>query len=179
MRTNLYVGLIIVLLSSCLTAFSQQHYAVGGVRWHTLHSEFLELPFNKRDTTYLLGYEYHEGAGFWQLMLGYTPHVSRAPEDRNEGVDYVITPQINLIIDDRNWLGGVGILSSYIKTDLEDSEMDGWSDIYWQVMLGYSLNLGNIDVGLMVYYPFEKWSTFSDFKTRDLEFGFTVNYRFK
>lgn len=153
-----------------------------GARYHTRHSQYTELPYNNGDWSYQLGYEYHEGPAFWQLLVDYAPSISKGTDGRGLGVDGVITPQINLLFEDRNWLAGVGALSSYIMYDdkIIDKSLkkDDWTDIYWQVMIGYDLPLPAFDIEVMVYYPFEKWKTFKDFKTDDLEFGIMLKRMF-
>ncbi len=152
------------------------HALAAGARYHQQHSEYLELPFDEGDMSYLLGYEYHEGNAFWQLLVGFAPDISEGEEGRGAGIDSVITPQINLIFEDRNWLGGVGALASYIKA--EDSDADDWTDVYWQLMLGFQIPMPALHVEFMAYYPFEKWSTLSDFDAGDIEYGLLLKFKF-
>lgn len=152
------------------------HALTAGARYHMRHSEFLELPFDDGDMSYLLGYEYHEYSAFWQLLVGYAPDISAGDDGRGIGVESVITPQINLLFEDRNWLGGVGALASYIET--EDSDASDWTDVYWQLMLGFQLPLPALDVEFMAYYPFEEWKALSDFDAGDIEFGLLFKFKF-
>jgi len=147
----------------------------AGARYHMRHSEYAELPYDDGDLSYLLGYEYHENNAFWQLLVGYAPDITTGDED-GTGAKSVVTPQLNLFFADGNWLGGVGILASYIDT--EDSESSDWTDVYWQLMLGLQLPLPVLDVELMAYYPFEKWSTLSEFEAGDIEFGVQIKFKF-
>ena len=147
----------------------------AGVRQHIMHSEFEELPFEDGDLTYTIGYEYHDKHGYWQLLVGYTPEVGIEELGLDEmATDYVITPQLNLIIQDGVVLAGAGILKSYIETE-DDSD---WTDIYWQIMLGFEIPLGAIRLELLAYYPFETWGDIDEFSGSDIEFGGSIKYLF-
>ncbi len=140
----------------------------AGVRQHVTHSVFEELPFEDGDLTYTIGYEYHDKHGYWQLLVGYTPEVGIEELGIDEiAVDYVITPQLNLIIQDGIFLAGTGILGSYIETE-EDSD---WTDVYWQLMLGFEIPLGALRLELLAYYPFESWGEIDEFDFDDVEYG--------
>jgi hypothetical protein len=182
MKTNILLALVVSML--CLTQYqaSASHALAAGARYHARHSQYVELPFDKGDISYLLGYEYQEAAAFWQLLVGYAPSIGEGTDGRGLGVDSVVTPQINLFFEDRNWLAGVGVLASYIILDdkvIADPEReDDWTDVYWQVMLGYQIPLKIYNIEIMAYYPFEKWNTFRDFEGRDIEFGLLLKRRF-
>jgi hypothetical protein len=154
------------------------HALSAGARYHMRHSEYVELPFDDGDISYLLGYEYHEANAFWQLLVGYAPDISEGDDGRGTGVNAVITPQINLLFKDRNWLGGVGALASYIEMEDENGTESDWTDVYWQLMLGFELPLPVLDIEVMAYYPFEKWKTLSDFDAGDIEFGVLLKFKF-
>lgn len=161
---------ILVALLAFTTPWTNAQSGIGmGVRSHVLHTEFEEYPFDEGDLSYVVGYEYHDQAGYWQFLVGYTPDVGDGTV-----VDSIITPQLNLLIQDRAWLAGVGILGSYVETELETD----WTDIYWQVMLGFELPLPIFKLELLAYYPFESWSTFGDFDTDDIEFGALAKFMF-
>ena len=149
---------------------NQNTSVVAGIRRHSEHSEFEELPFERRDMSYGIAWEVHDANGYWQLGVNYTPDVGHATND----VKYVATPFINLMLKDKGWLAGVGVLSSYIVTE-EDKD---WTSLYWQMMLGFSVPVGNFEIDVMGYYPFKSWSKLRDFSTRDLEFGGLFRYRF-
>ena len=145
--------------------------AVGaGARYHVEHSVYDDLPFEDGDLTYTLSYEYHDAAGYWQLMVGYTPEVGDG-----DVVDYVITPQLNLIIQDRIFLAGTGIMSDYIQSVEEGGD---WGDIYWQLMLGFEIPIGPVKLEAMAYYPFDKWGNIPDFDFNDVEFGGSIKFYF-
>ncbi len=170
---------IVCVLSGMMTSAANAKQAISaGARYHTRHSEFIELPYDKGDMSYQIGYEYHEGGGFWQLLVGFTPSISEGTEGRGIGIESVITPQLNLLFEDRNWLAGVGVLASYIRTDDESEIENDWTSIYWQVMLGLRLPLPVFNVEIMAYYPFEKWSTFRDFSGKDIEYGLILKWLF-
>ncbi len=153
----------VALLTALMIPQAEAQSAVGlGIRSHVLHTEFEEYPFDDGDLSYIAGYEYHDNNGYWQLLVGYTPDVGDGTV-----VDSIITPQLNLLIQDGIWLAGVGVLGSYVETT-EDSD---WTDVYWQVMLGLELPLPIFKLDILAYYPFESWSTFGDFDTDDIEFG--------
>ncbi len=175
MKSRFFCSVMFLLILG-LGSNVQARQAIGaGARHHSRHSQFIELPFNKGDMTYTLGYEYHEGGGFWQIILGYAPSISDGTEGRGIGVESILTPQLNLFFEDRNWLGGVGVLASYIRREEAENE---WTDIYWQVMIGYKIPLNVVEVELMAYYPFEKWNRFRDFEADDIEFGIMIKRMF-
>lgn len=175
MKTKILLSVAALLLTMQAPAVAG-HALSAGARYHMRHSEHLELPFDKGDMSYLLGYEYHEGDAFWQLLVGFAPDISEGKDGRGSGIDSVITPQLNLLFKDRNWLGGVGALASYIKT--EDRDVSDWTDIYWQLMLGFQIPLPAFHVEFMAYYPFEKWKTLRNFDARDIEYGLLLKFKF-
>ncbi len=148
----------------------QNTSVVAGIRRHASHSEFEELPFERRDMSYGIAWEVHDANGYWQLGVNYTPDVGHA----TNAVKYVATPFVNLMLKDKGWIAGVGVLSSYIVT----GEEKDWTSLYWQMMLGFSIPVGNFEIDVMAYYPFESWDDVQDFDTRDLEFGGLFRYRF-
>lgn len=139
---------------------------VLGVRQHVRHSVATDLPYGDNDISYLLGYEWREASACWQLAVDYAPDVDSV------GVDYVLTPQLNLIVNDGIWRGGVGILKSYIADDMNTD----WEDIYWQFILGIGIPLGGLTVDVDAFYAFEDWGDIGDFDTDDLEFGASLSF---
>ncbi len=173
--------LLAILLSLTGPLFAQQRgrsrgrssnntSASAGIRRHTTHSEFPELPFERRDMSYSLAWEIHDQNGFWQLGAFYTPDAGNATND----ISYVVTPFINLLLKDRGWVAGVGALSSYVVME-EEKE---WTSIYWQFLLGFSIPVGQLELDIMGFYPFKSWGRVRDFRTGDLEFGGSLRYRF-
>lgn len=128
-----------------------------------------QAPFADGDISAVAAYEYHEEAAFWQIAVDYAP----APRGSN-AVDYVVTPQVNLLFKDRMYHGGVGALVSYVGKN--ESE---WSDIYWQFVFGVGFKMSRrLEAAVDVYYPFESWSKLDEFKFEDLEFGACLKYSF-
>jgi hypothetical protein len=155
--------------SSKKTAFD------AGVRVHSEHSAFTELPYGDGDTTFVGGVEFHDTHGYWQFAVGYTPRISDKEVPLERAVDYTVSPQLNLIFTDRGWQGGMGILSDYIV--YEDGD-DDWTDMYYQFQLGYAFEVPGFTIELMGYYPFEKWGELGDFDFDDLEYGGALKFFF-
>ena len=183
MKTTMLLTITCGLLTLC-TPYARATSSIGvGARQHVQHTIYEDYPYSDGDLSYTIAYEYHDAAGYWQLMVGFTPDVGDRTVDDDDDtgeeeaeplVESIITPQINLLIEDRLWLAGIGILSDYIETT-EDTD---WSDIYWQLMLGLVLPLGNLELEILAYYPFEDWDAISDFDTDDIEFGASVKFMF-
>lgn len=168
-----YILSLSLLTAAASLAQAQQSAVSVGARQHSEHSQFEEIPFQDNDLTYTLGYEYQEQAGYWQLLVGYTPEIGDETLEKS-----VITPQLNFVVQDNIWLGGVGILGSYIETEAESETESDWTDMYWQVMLGVEIPVPIFDLEVLAYYPFEDWGEFSEFDTDDVEFGAALKYPF-
>lgn len=160
-----------IVAGACRPAEAGSHRLGVGMRRHVDHSVFEELPFGEDDISYLLGYEYHEANAYWQIGVGYT----RDPSGTTNAVDYVITPQLNLVFEDNFWRMGTGILSSYISEDGGNSD---WTDPYWQVLLGLSLPLFALDLDVNASYVFEQWGDISEFDFGDIELVGWLSYEF-
>jgi hypothetical protein len=163
--------LLTLMAAISLAAGSEIEHKVSiGTRRHINHSEFDSLPFGDGDLTYLVAYECHEAVGFWQLGIGYTPEPSG-----DKSVDYVLTPQISLIVKDGFWRVGLGALKSYIA----GNQGNNWMDIYWQFNFGINIPFSSrIGLDVNSYYVFEEWDKIMDFDTRDIEFGVLLNFKF-
>ena len=146
--------------------------AIGlGAQYQVEHTDIDDLPFADGDITYTAAYEYHDMGGCWQLMVGYTPDITGT-----NNADYAITPQLNLIMQDKIFLGGVGVLGSYIEST--DTGGD-WTDVYWQMMLGLEVPIGPVKLEAMAYYQFSEWSDFfSGFEFDELVYGGSLKYYF-
>lgn len=165
--------------------FKGTHGVTGGARVHVEHSVFTALPFDDGDFGYLLAYEYHEGLGLWQVGVEYAPS-----PDGDPNVDYVLTPQVSLILQDRIFRAGVGVLWSYVARDSADEAppseetppdeiIDGWSSPYYQFNLGLSFPiLERFALSVDGFYVFEKFDTLKEFDIGDIEWGaaFTVKF---
>ncbi|MCA1809432.1 MAG: hypothetical protein ABR497_03990 [Kiritimatiellia bacterium] len=156
-----------------------QHSLLLGGRYHNEHSHFDALPFGNGDISYLLGYAYGESLGIWQLAVDFAPDVSGGRPDDEDGpraaVDYVVTPQLNVLVKDRIFRGGVGFCTSYIRAE-DDSE---WLDPYWQFFLGFNFPLvGKVSLDATAAYAFEKWDRLDRFDFDDVEFNLVMNLEF-
>ena len=164
------IGALLTVLSGGVMAAGANGLDVG-VRYHTQHSVFSELPYADGDLTYELGYEIHDESGLLQLLCGFTPEFS----DRSD-IDYGITPEANLLLTDGLFQGGLGILSTYTKNS---GGKDEWMDLYWQWVLGLNVPLGSrLSIQANAYYVFESWSRLNKFAFDDVEFGGFLTYKF-
>jgi hypothetical protein len=162
------VGLVVVALLAG-PAWAESALSLSG-RYHRDRTEFAEYPFGDGDLSYMAAWETHNEDAMIQLGAAVCPSF----ED-NEALDYAITPQANLILKDRIYRGGLGILSSYTKGDDEDD----WTDMYWQFLLGLSFGLpARLTVDVFAIYPFESWGDLSDFSTDDIEFSAGLAWHF-
>ena len=169
--------IVTCVLASGLMLYADEFSAISvGARRHMDHSVFLDLPFGDEDFSYALAYEYHEDIGYWQIAVNYMPDPSgTAGTNSADSIDYVITPQINLIIKDGPWRGGLGALRSYIH----DKEKGGdWPDLYWQFILGVHLPVMAVQIDVHAFYVFEDWDMLDEFEFKDVEFGIWLNYTF-
>ena len=175
---------------SLAPAFKGSHGVTAGARMHVEHSAFTALPFDDGDFGYLLAYEYHEGLGLWQAGVEYAPS-----PDGDPNVDYVFTPQVSLILQDKFFRAGLGVLWSYVARDSAgeappsdeapsveippDEIIDGWSDPYWQFNLGLSFPIRErFALSIDSFYVFEKWETLKEIKAHDIEFGASFSVKF-
>jgi len=170
MKNNAVAAFVISCLLFPCVGLAEGGSALSlGVRQHVDHSVYTELPFDDGDLSYGIAYEIHEEQAFWQLAVEYAPDISST-----NSVDFVLTPQLNLICKDRCWRGGVGVLMTYIAGDDDDD----WTDLYWQLMFGIQLDSTRPEIDVFAYYPFEKWSDIGDFDGKDVEFGLWLCFPF-
>lgn len=143
-------------------------------RMHREHSAIESMPYGDSDLGWLLAYELHEGIGFWQAGVEFSDSPSK-----NQLIDYVLTPQLNLILKDRIYRAGLGIRWNYLKSGDPDTEESTWSDLLWQFTIGLSYPVWNrLELGAYSYYVFEEWSELGEFDFEDIEFGIAISYRF-
>ena len=157
------VGLVCgLVLTAVMQAGAQNAIALGG-RYHQDHSTFTKLPYGEGDLSYGVMYEAVEkDTSVLQLGCSMTPEF----KDNND-IDYAVTPELNLLMVDRIFQGGVGILSSYLSKNVGDSE---WMDLYWQFLLGARMNLSKtVSLQLSASYVFESWGDLGDFDVSDVE----------
>ena len=150
-------------------AQSSSKYSLG-IRQHVNHSVYSELPFDDGDLSYGIAYEIHEYVSYWQIVLEYTPDLSGT-----NSLDYAITPQVNLIVEDGNWRGGLGLLKTYVA----GGDDDDWTDLYWQLLFGIHLGTSRKpELDVYAHYVFESWSDLGDFDGSDIEFGLWLSFPF-
>ncbi len=122
----------------------------------------------------VIGVEFHEATAYWLLALGWVHNPSGFEE---ADVNYGLTPELNLILKDRAFIGGAGILRSYISSDEDD--VSGWSKTYYQLLLGFNFSMGRrVTLSTFAVYPFARWSRLRDFSGSDLEYSLGLSYRF-
>lgn len=167
------LALAIFLLLATLTQAEQSALTVGARR-HVDHSSLTDLPFDDGDIGYLVAYETANAGACLQFGAEYAPDVTGTNKATgSNSVDYVVTPQINLILKDGIWRGGTGILDSYIAGG--DNGKKQWSGIYWQIFLGIAVPVGGFEVGANAFYTFDKLSRFEH---KDIEYGAYLRYSF-
>lgn len=174
----------LILLMICTSAFgiseiplpedeSRSHVINFTARFHREHSEFESMPYGESDMGWLLAYEFHEGIGFWQTGVEFSNRPSKI-----QWVDYVLTPQLNLIFKDRIYRAGLGIRWNYLKSRDPNFETN-WSDLYWQFSIGLAYPVWRrLELGAYSYYVFEEWSELGEFNVGDIEYGISISYRF-
>lgn len=174
--THAALILALALATQPILAESPHSLSVGG-RYHTENTIFTDLPYGNADLSYGLAYTFSEEHVGLKLGADFSPDVSGTRDaPHTNKTDYVITPQANIIVKDRIFRGGVGILTSYIR---DDQGAGDWLDLYWQMMLGLCVPLGrNISVEGNIYYVLERWDKITDFRLKELEYGLWLNYNF-
>ena len=170
------LSIALALLIRPALAESPHSLSVGG-RYHTENTVFSDLPYGNADISYALAYTFSEEHAAIKLGADFAPDVSGARDAPNTNkTDYVITPQVNFIVKDRMFRGGVGILTSYIRDDQGEGN---WLDIYWQLMLGLCIPLGkHVSLEGNVYYVLESMDKIVNFRPKELEYGLWLNYNF-
>ncbi len=166
MKKTLVIALFALSTMQVFAATSAIDMVGVGVRYHAESSIYTDLPFGDGDMSYALSYEVHDTGDAYalQFALDYAFDFSK---EGMENMDYALTPQANLILKDKIWRGGVGVLKPYISNDDESD----WADMYYQLFVGFGHKFGSIETTLMTYYPFESFSDLSDFEAGDLEYG--------
>lgn len=177
----LIAGLAVFVLTTSVPVMAQTNPRFGktpdaslnklvvGAQGHATISDFTDLPLKSGDYSYKLMYEYHEGIGYWQLGASYAPSPSA------EGVEYVLTPQVNLILKDRIYRLGAGALKSYVEGD-EDSH---WTSVYWQICAGLGIPLGSrFSLDLYGHYVFERWDSIRDSDKGGVEYSALLAFTF-
>lgn len=149
-------------------------HAYLGARYHANSSVLPGLPFESGDFSGLIGLEFHEKAAYWQMLLG----AASGPEGLGFDTRYVLTPQMNLLLKDGSFLGGVGILRSHIDPDVPGIK-SGWSKTYYQFLFGYDFSAGKrMSINVFVLYPFLRWGELKEFSGSDLEYKAGLSFSF-
>lgn len=172
------VAVVIALALTIQPALAEgPHSLSAGGRYHTENTVFTDLPYGNADISYALFYTFAEEYAAIQIGTDFAPDVSGTRNAPNTNkTDYVITPQVNLIIKDRIFRGGIGLLTSYIRDDKGEGD---WLNPYWQMMLGLCFPLGkNLSVEGDVYYVLEDWGKIANFRPKEIEYGLRLNYNF-
>lgn len=168
-----------VLLTVCLLALplaraagdTVNYSASAGGRYHIESPVLPDLPFEDGDWSSLFTFDIHEGAGYWQLGVDFGYGAGT-----NDNVSLVMTPQLNLLAEDKGFVGGLGVLGTYIQDDVEG---DHWTDVYYQFLLGFDFPMGkSMALGLMSHYPFADWGELGDFDFGDMEYSASLRFRF-
>jgi hypothetical protein len=150
--------------------------SVGG-RYHTENTVFTDLPFGNADLSYGLAYTLAEEHIGLKLGADFTPDATGTRDaPHTNSTDYVITPQIQAIVKDRIFRGGVGMLMSYVRDNQDEGD---WINPYWQLMLGLCFPIyKRVSLEGNVYYVLEKWEDIAKFRGKELEYGAWLNYNF-
>ncbi len=168
MKTLVTAFVVLLLCLSTAQARNNTRQRWGaGARYHAQHGTEREVPFDDV-LTYGIVYEYHERGTFWQLGLQYGSDLGSGD------VDYLLTPEINLMLTDGAWRGGIGALSTYTRVDDESD----WSDIYYQVILGFDMPLGSTILSIQAHYVFEDFDKLDEFDFGDLDWAGYLMYQF-
>ena len=166
-KTFRFVLLAILVLAAPVLADNQS--AGIGARYHAENSKFADMPYGNGDLSYSVLYEVHEEEAALQFIADYAPSLTGS-----NNVDYAVTPAVNLILEDHYLRGGLGIMTSYLKSD-----NPGWTKVYWQFLLGLEVPImKKFSAEAMAYYPFESWSKLNDFNWKFVEYGLSLKYNF-
>ena len=184
-RPWIVLTLSLVLVGPALAQSSGSALLGFGMRHHATQTVFTDYPFEDGDMSYGIAYELNDAAGYWQLAVDYAANTAA---DQTNAADYVVTPQLNLVIEDTFWRLGVGIAASYIEyeddalaasliDDNDDHTLDnGWSDIYYQFLFGVSLPLGSMSLDIFASYPFDDWDLLDEFDADDIEIALWLKF---
>ncbi len=180
MKTLHTCVVLFTVLCSCLLCDARAKSSQGtnklsfGGRYHAEQKELPEIPFGEGDIAYGVAYEYHEQAAAWQLAATYCPDVTGG----DKTVDYIITPEVNLIVKDGIWRGGIGMLYSYLDRKNDATDDDEWVGPYWQLLFGANIPFFGIDLKARAYYDFEKFGDLDEFELDKLDYGAWLSFSF-
>ncbi len=149
-----------------------------GARHHADSELSMNLPYEEGDLSYVAGFDWYTGRMTrWQLLASYLP------ETTDPAVDYLLTPQLNVLAYEKGFLVGTGVLMSYLPESDEPlppgaEERDEWTDPYFQLMTGLSFPIGKANLTLLAVYPFEELDEIRDFEFDKLEYQAGLSLRF-
>lgn len=144
----------------------------AGGRYHTESSVLTFLPYKDGDVSATVGVELRDAMGYWQLLL----NGMERPGDDDSTASRILTPQVHMVLKDRAFLAGVGMLRSHIR---DDEHGTGWTRMYFQLKSGLEFELADrLLLSGMVAYPFKRWDALNDFKASDLEYSVGLSFRF-
>lgn len=174
--TPFALGMALVLLTRPALAESPHSLSIGG-RYHTENTIFTDLPYGNADLSYGLAYTFAEEHIGLKLGADFSPDVSGSRDaPHTNKTDYVVSPQANIIIKDKMFRGGVGLVTSYIRDDQGEGD---WLGPYWQLMLGLCFPIHqHLSLEGNVYYVLESWDKITEFRLKELEYGLWLNYNF-
>jgi hypothetical protein len=160
------------LLAAAAQAQAPVPSVVVGGRYHAASTVLPDLPYDDGDLSLLVAYQLEEAASVLQFALDYAWDAGA----RSNAVDYVLTPQINVLFR-RNWLAfGTGALMSRIEGEGEGT---GWTGLYYQFLAGTELDLGSrASLTALAAYPFDDFGELGEFDTGDLEYTVYLKFRF-
>jgi hypothetical protein len=168
---------LLCLISSTVLAGKSSWTPVAGARLYGGHSAFDDLPFSQGDIGYVVGVEYPDSSGLLQMLLTYAPSLDGEKWrelEREQVVDYVVTPEISMLAVDAGWRAGAGLMSSYIVTE-QDEE---WTSLYYQFQMGYALGRDRLKLSAKADYTFEGIGELKDFDFSDIDFSLLLHLSF-
>jgi hypothetical protein len=169
-------SILIVLLAAAAPALAQNTMNVawsvfGAARYHVENPALTEVAYDDGSWSPMIGVEVSEGPGAWQLAVDFADGAGGT-----NGVDSIITPQLNLLFADNGITGGLGVLGSYVEDVNGDTD---WTDLYFQLNLGLLFPFGD-SLGLVgnVHYLFDDFDDISDIDFDVLEYSVGAQWRF-
>ncbi|OGV62162.1 MAG: hypothetical protein A2498_14095 [Lentisphaerae bacterium RIFOXYC12_FULL_60_16] len=178
----LLVGLVLGMVTNDLFAAprrSSRKTGSGNSRWGAgarLYAARDEapvrgIPVTSDEGAAVLAYEFHENNAFWQLAVNYLPRI-----DGTNGLDYAVTPEINLVYKQSAWQMGVGVYNHHVWD--AEGEHD-WAGTLWQIMLGLNIPLGrSLSLDLSTFYATPKLDQLQDFDTKHLDYRILATFTF-
>lgn len=144
----------------------------GGARYHRASSVLDVLPYADGDLSATVGLEFRDAVGYWQLLLN---GMDRPGAD-DSSAKRILTPQLHLVMKDRVFLAGTGVMISHLR---DDEQASGWTKVYYQLKIGLEFDLSDrFLLSGFAAYPFKRWDKLTDFTSSDLEYTAGLSFRF-